>query len=86
MKLRASDLTWQEIDDEIVVLDLRASSYLRLNGTGAHLWKELEQGADVAGLVDSLVATFEVDPATARRDIDAFLRQLRRADLLAPEG
>ena len=86
MRLRDSDLTWQEIDEEIIVLDLKASSYLKLNGTGAHLWKQLESGADVAGLVSSLVGAYEVDEATARRDVDAFLRQLSRAQLLTQEG
>lgn len=86
MKLRDSDLTWQEIDEEIIVLDLRASSYLKLNGTGAHLWKQLDGGADKGGLVDSLLATYEVDRDTAWKDVDAFLRQLRKADLLADEA
>jgi len=86
MKLRDADLTWQEIDEDIIILDLRASAYLKLNGTGAHLWKELEQGSDVAGLVNSLIGTYEVDPATARGDVDAFLRQLQRADLLVDES
>ena len=86
MKLRESDLTWQEIDEEIIVLDLRASSYLKLNGTGAHLWKQLDAGADQPSLVESLLATYDVDRNTAWKDVDAFLRQLRKAELLAGEA
>jgi hypothetical protein len=83
MKLREQDLTWQEIDEEIVILDLRASSYLKLNGTAAFLWKRLESGAESEDLVGALTSNYEVDDGVARRDVDAFIRQLRRADLLA---
>lgn len=85
MRLRESDLTWQEIDEEIIILDLKASSYLKLNGSGAHLWKQLEKGADVTGMVDSLVGAYDVDPDTARRDVDAFVRQLKRSGLLTEQ-
>lgn len=85
MKLRDSDLTWQETDEEII-LDPRASSTLKLTGSGAHLWKELERGSDVDSLVDSLVGTYEIDPTTARGDVDAFPRRLKGADLLAGQN
>lgn len=86
MQLRESDLAWQEVDEEIIILDLKASSYLKLNGTGAHLWKQLEQGADVSAMAESLLAVYDVDIDTARRDVDAFVRQLQRAGLLIDGG
>ena len=84
MNLRNEDLTWQEIDDEIIVLDLRASSYLKLNGTGALLWKQLAAGSDEQTLVNTLTATYEVAVEQAERDVEAFVRRLERAQLLEP--
>ncbi len=55
-----------------------------LNGAGIVLWKALEAGADKAGLVAALKATFEVcpDDATLERDVDAFLAELQQQGFL----
>ncbi len=45
LRVRKSDLVWQTVDDEIVVLDLRGSRYFRLNTAGAFLWKLLTNEA-----------------------------------------
>lgn len=82
MRLRTEDLTWQEIDEEVVVLDLKASTYLKLNGTGALLWKELDRGAELADLVQQLTSTYAVSFEQAREDVVSFLRQLAHAKLL----
>lgn len=72
-------LTWREIDGEIVILDLQASKYLSLNGTGAMLWTALADGADDDQLIAMLTDRFEIDAGTAENDVTAFLR--RCADL-----
>src|SRR4051794_10309625 len=41
MQLRQGDLTWQIAGDDVVVLDLAGSVYLKLNGTGRVLWEHL---------------------------------------------
>lgn len=83
MKLREADLSWQEIDEDIVVLDLRASSYLRLNGTGATLWRALSTGADQDELVSALTSEYDVSADQAGRDVAAFVARLEASDLLA---
>jgi hypothetical protein len=82
VKLRTTDLSWQEVDDEIVILDLRSSSYLRLNHTGAALWRATAEGADESSLVALLVAEHGAPEDVAARDTRAFVEQLRAADLL----
>jgi hypothetical protein len=47
---RSADLSWREIDGEVIVLDLKSANYLRLNSTGAKLWTRLETGATVGQL------------------------------------
>lgn len=85
MKIRREKLTWQELDDEIVVLDLAGSVYLQVNGTGADLWKALLDEADRAQLVTTLTSAYDVDERTAEHDVDVFLEQLRAAELLIEE-
>ncbi|MBQ2790446.1 MAG: PqqD family protein [Thermoguttaceae bacterium] len=59
-----------------------------LNGAGIALWKALESGADRAGLVAALKATFAVcpDDATLERDVDAFLNELLQKGFLLEEA
>jgi Coenzyme PQQ synthesis protein D (PqqD) len=83
MKLREMGLTSRRVGDEIVVLDLEKSKYLAVEGSGVLLFEALQRGCERDDLVAALVAAFEVDELTASRDVDAFLGQLRTANMLA---
>lgn len=83
MKLRTDGVTWQEIDGELVILDMKTSAYLTTNVAGALLAKRLVDDATLDELTAALVAEFGVDDETARGDAEAFIEQLRDKDLLA---
>ena len=51
-------MTWREIDGDLVILDLRSSTYLTTNASGAVLMKELTQNRTDDELVRSLVDAF----------------------------
>lgn len=55
---------------------------VNLNETGAFLWKILEKGATPEELLAKLLEEYDVDEATARQDIDAFINKLREAKLV----
>ena len=82
MRLRGEDLTWQEIDGELVILDLARSSYLTTNGTGAFLAKLLTTDHSADELAEALAAEYEITVAQAREDVDAFVAELTRLELL----
>lgn len=82
LRVRKSDLVWQTVDDEIVVLDLRGSRYFRLNTAGAFLWKLLTGEASHKALVAELELRYGRDPASARADVDVFVEGLRAHRLL----
>ncbi len=83
MRLRSDSVAWNAVGDDVVVLDLASSTYFSTNATGSLLWKLLESGATRADLVDALLQRFGVDQQMVERDVDAFLRDLKRAQLLA---
>jgi hypothetical protein len=85
-ELRRDDVTWRELGDEVVVLDLRTNRYLSVNASGVALWRELEKGATEQELVDRLMEAFELDAAQATSDVRAFLQLLQTKDLLAGPG
>ena len=87
MRIRTERLTWREVDDELVALDLDRSTYFTANPAAALLIKLLAEGSVTRdGLVAALLAEFDVEPAVAGGDVDAFLADLDRDGLLDPEG
>ena len=82
MQLRQSGLTWHVVGDEVVVLDLDGSVYLKLNGSGRVLWEALAEPSTEAALVASLQQRFDVDEDRATTDVAGFLGELRRRGLL----
>lgn len=56
---------------------------ITLNGTGKFLWEHLEQEITRQGLIDALLAEYDVDPETAGRCVDRFVSELEKNDLLA---
>lgn len=86
MKLRQENVSWREIDGEMVVLDLQTSKYLTTNQTGTTLLKLLVDERSTEDLVTALVDAFAIDTATAQRDVTAFLGDLSTRGLLVGEG
>lgn len=84
MRLRGDDLTWQEIDGELVILDLARSSYLTTNGTGAFLAKLLVEDRSAEDLAGALATEYGITEAEAREDVDTFVAELTRLELLDP--
>jgi Coenzyme PQQ synthesis protein D (PqqD) len=82
MQLRQENLTWQVAGDDVVVLDLRGSVYLKLNGTGRVLWEALVEPRTAAELATALVEQYGIEDERAAADVSAFLDDLRRRDLL----
>lgn len=83
MQIRNEDLTWREIDGELVILDLASSTYLTTNRTGTFLLQQLVEERSHEDLVNDIVAAFDVEPDTAEHDVAAFVELLRARNLLA---
>jgi len=55
---------------------------IKLNETGAFLWKQLEKGTTYDDMLSALLNEYEVDEATARQGIDAFIETAKNANLI----
>lgn len=82
LKLRSEGLEWREIEDEVIAIDIRNSSYLSANGSGLVIWRELAEGTTRVLLIERLVETFGVETDRAAADVDHFLADLRSRGLL----
>jgi hypothetical protein len=83
MQLRQDGLTWHIAGEDVVVLDLQGSVYLKLNGSGRVLWEHLVEPCTEADLVEALVKTYGIDEARAAADVAGFVTDLRARGLLA---
>ena len=71
-----------KIDDEIVMLDPKQSTYFGLDAPGAAIWEMLDEPRSLAEVCDRLVDHFEVDDDTCRRDVLPFATELVEAGLV----
>lgn len=55
---------------------------LRLNESGNFLWSKLTSETDEEALITALLDEYDVDEATAKADVEGFLRILREAGVL----
>ncbi|MCZ7629253.1 MAG: PqqD family protein [Microthrixaceae bacterium] len=70
-------LTWDRVDDRVVVLDADGSSMITLNPIASILWPELDRQASAECLVRMLSSRFtDVSTEQLRHDVDAFLDEL----------
>lgn len=56
---------------------------ISLNTTGAFLWRELEQESTEESLVKALLNEYDVDEASARNSVKAFIRTLQANGFLS---
>lgn len=82
MRLRSTDISARAIDGETIVLNVPASRYFTITGVGTRLFELLAEDTTIDEMVETVLAEYEIDDATARRDIEAFLDRLRDAQLL----
>jgi len=71
-----------EADRSVVMMSVDQGMYFGLEGTGPRIWALLEQPRSVRQLCEELMREFDVDPAICRREVDTFLKHLRRAQLV----
>ncbi|HWL32775.1 MAG TPA: PqqD family protein [Gaiellaceae bacterium] len=86
LRLRNDDLAWRTVDDEMIAIDVRDSTYLSANDSGALLWAALAAGTTKEALAGNLVAAYGIDADTATADVERFLTELRERGLLDETG
>jgi len=82
LRLRTDDLSWRDVDDDVVVLDETTWKYVHLNASASVLWRALATGEQTEEeLVAHLAQTFPAAPDAAA-DVTAFLSDLRERGYL----
>ncbi len=86
MKVKKDFVARKVGETDIVVATGKAvkefNGYITLNETGRFLWDKLCKDTDEKSLVSSLLEEYDVDEATAAKDVKAFLEVLEKNNIL----
>jgi len=78
-----SDVVSCELDGGAALLDLRSSSYFKLNSTASAVWTLIEKSPQTLdSLVKSITDQFEVDTDRCAADLEAVLSSFLEAELI----
>ena len=76
------DARSRALDGEAVILHLGSGTYFGSNGAGSRVWELLRGGTTREAILVELLEVYEVDRTQLELDVDAFLAELERANLL----
>ena len=80
------DIVFQQLDDEIVLLNLGNENYYSLDDVGARMWQLLAEYGDVGVVLERLEQEFDADKKTLRSDLLDLIANLQEAGLLTIES
>jgi hypothetical protein len=73
---------WQQVGDEVVLVDLVRGEYHALDDIGSAIWQAFEECPDVATALERMHAQYDVDEDRLAHDVEAFVEQLLSTGLL----
>jgi hypothetical protein len=79
---RKSDLLFNQIDGEVVMLSIENSEYYGMDKVGSRIWELLEQPVSFKELLGKLMQEYEVSEKQCTEDILAFLKKLEDKELV----
>jgi len=80
--IRADDIVWRRIGDDVVVIRDDGLAVHVLNKTAAHIWERCDGSYRPDEIVASLCERFDVGPEEARADVEQTLNKLAEIGIL----
>lgn len=86
---QADGLVGREIAGETILVPVRGDlatlqqSFV-MNPVAAHVWRRLDGKTCLGAILHDVLDRFEVDAAQARADLEEFVEDLQRSELVAP--
>jgi len=71
----------QDVNDELVLLDMKTENYFGLDSVARDIWKLLEAGKTLQEAYDTLLKMYEVEADQLHADIEAFIEKLIESGL-----
>jgi len=85
-RINTPGVVHETFDDEVVIIDFDSGSYYSLDASGAVVWKLLQDGATVPGIVSEMARRFEGEQADIARAVKQLVVELEQENLIVPDG
>ncbi len=79
---QASHTTFEVVDEQAVIINLNAGTYVSLNETGSFLWERLDGETPLESIALALAERYNVSPSITRPDVLALARELLQEGLI----
>ena len=79
---RNFDQPFNEIDDEIVMLNIKKGEYYNFNSVASFIWNHFSQPKSLDSLLELLKRQYQVSPDECERDTKLFIIELINKGLL----
>ena len=77
------DLSWRDVDGELVALNTDSGKYYSFNDVGREVWLAVAEGKSMEDLLNLVESEYDVpDRDTAAKDVEKFLVDLMDAKLV----
>ncbi len=86
MKIK-DGLILRQIADTYIVVAIgeqakKANVMITLNETGGFLWQKLSEGSNEEELLRAILNTYDIDEATAKADVEDFVKKVKDSGLV----
>ena len=82
----SDDLSWRDVNDEMVALNLKTGEYYTFNDVGREIWLALTEGKSPGEIVEMIVAKYDAERAAAESDVADFVGGLLDKGVLIDRG
>jgi len=79
---RAAHTTFEIVDEQAVIINLNAGTYVSLNETGSFLWQQLDGETTLGSVAQALAEAYGVDASITGPDVLTLAQDLHNEGLL----
>lgn len=77
----SSDISWRDVNNETIILNLKSGEYFTLNDTAKFLWKGICENKQPRELVLLLAQDYNLKPEEVESDVLDFITGLMQKDV-----
>jgi len=79
---QSEEILFQDIEDELIILNINDENYLGLDQVGTRIWNVLLNCITTKDAYDQLLQEYEVEPTTLKKELNNFINELLKNNLV----
>jgi len=79
---QSEEILFQDIEDELIILNINDENYLGLDQVGTRMWNVLLNSNTTKHAYNQLLEEYDVEPNTLKKDLNNFINNLIENNLV----